>query len=155
MPAVIAYLILVAAVLIVGCLRSWRMGLSMDNHGVTIRNYFRTYRAGWGEVSRFADGAVNPGGGGRPWAVPPASLQNPTGRWPAEKIRVLLGVGRDGSEMTTHDATRAVSAATPKRPDKETVAGSHPGSHSDGRLAQELDGDGHPVSDAAPGRGPI
>jgi hypothetical protein len=69
------------------------MGLSMDNHGVTIRNYFRTYRAGWGEVSRFVDGAVNPGGG-RPWAVPLASLQNPTGRWPAEKIRVLLGVGR-------------------------------------------------------------
>jgi hypothetical protein len=69
MPAVIAYLILLAAVLVVACLRSWRMGLSMDNHGVTIRNYFRTYRAGWGEVSRFADGAVNTGAGGRQWAL--------------------------------------------------------------------------------------
>lgn len=37
-------------------------------------------------------------------AVLPASRQNPTGWRPAEKIRVLLGVGRDGSEMTTHDA---------------------------------------------------
>jgi hypothetical protein len=69
MAAVIAYLVLVATVLIVACLRSWRMGLSMDNHGVTIRNYFRTYRAGWGEVSRFADGAVNTGADGRRWAL--------------------------------------------------------------------------------------
>jgi hypothetical protein len=54
-PAVIAYLILVAAVLIVGCLRSWRMGLSMDNHGVTIRNYGsggRWTRAGRSHGSR-------------------------------------------------------------------------------------------------------
>jgi hypothetical protein len=65
MAAVIAYLILVAAVLIVCRLRSWRM----DNHGVTIRNYFRTYRAGWDEVSRFADGAVNTGADGRRWAL--------------------------------------------------------------------------------------
>ncbi len=66
---VIAYVILVAAGVVWGCSRGWRMSLRMDRHGVTIRNYFRTYRAGWAEVSSFGDGAVNAGASGRKWAL--------------------------------------------------------------------------------------
>jgi hypothetical protein len=42
----------------------------MDDHGVTVRNYFRTYRINWAEVSRFADGAgLIPAEGKAPWAL--------------------------------------------------------------------------------------
>jgi hypothetical protein len=42
--AVALDLAFVAVALIWGCSRSWRMGLYMDHKGVTVRNYFRTYR---------------------------------------------------------------------------------------------------------------
>ncbi len=58
--AVAADLAIVAIALIWGCSRSWRMGLSMDDKGVTVRNYFRTYRVGWHEVKSLADGSVFP-----------------------------------------------------------------------------------------------
>jgi hypothetical protein len=68
-PGFVAYLAVLAVAVIWGCSRSWRMELRMDNRGVTVRNYFRTYRIGWPEVSSFADGAVNAGAGGRTWAL--------------------------------------------------------------------------------------
>jgi hypothetical protein len=68
-PGYVAYLVVIAAAVIWGCSRSWRMELRIDNRGVTVRNYFRTCRIGWPEVSSFADGAVNAGGAGRQWAL--------------------------------------------------------------------------------------
>jgi hypothetical protein len=50
------YLVIVATALILGCYRGWRLALHFDVSGVTVRNYFRTYRIGWSEVSCFADG---------------------------------------------------------------------------------------------------
>jgi hypothetical protein len=69
MPGFAAYLVIVVAAVIWGCFRSWRMELRMDNRGVTVRNYFRTYRIGWPEVSCFTDGAVYAGAAGRQWAL--------------------------------------------------------------------------------------
>jgi Bacterial PH domain len=53
-----AYVVVAAAVSIWGCSRSWRIQLRTDNHGVTVRNFLRTHRIGWSEVSRFTDGSV-------------------------------------------------------------------------------------------------
>ena len=47
-----------AIALIGGCFRGWRIGLRIDQSGMTVRNYFRTYRIGWPEVSLFADGSA-------------------------------------------------------------------------------------------------
>ena len=70
-PVIVIYLvsIVLATALVWGFSRSWRMGLRMDDRGVTVRNYFRTYRIGWPEVNSFADGAVNGGASGRQWAL--------------------------------------------------------------------------------------
>jgi hypothetical protein len=57
--AVAAVLAIVAAAVIWGWSRSWRMGLYMDDKGLTVRNYFRTYRFGWAEVTRFVDGSIS------------------------------------------------------------------------------------------------
>jgi len=57
LPGVVAFLTLVAAAAIWGCARGWRMGVRIHGDGVTVRNYVRTYRVSWPEVSRFADGA--------------------------------------------------------------------------------------------------
>jgi hypothetical protein len=54
---------------VVGCFRGWRTGLVMDQHGATVRNYFRTYRFGWPEVNRLADGSAYGGAGGWQWAL--------------------------------------------------------------------------------------
>jgi len=51
--AVEAYLAVVAAALIWGCYRSWRMAFQMNDHGVTVCNFFRTCRIDWHEVSGF------------------------------------------------------------------------------------------------------
>jgi hypothetical protein len=51
--AVEAYLAVAAAALIWGCSRSWRMAFQMNDHGVTVRNFFRTRRIDWHEVSGF------------------------------------------------------------------------------------------------------
>ena len=69
-PGVVAYLGLIAATTIWGCSRGWRMGVRMDDFGITVRNYFRTYRIGWPEVLRLADGAGPvPEGGRAGWAL--------------------------------------------------------------------------------------
>lgn len=52
------WLAIVALALICGFARSWRMGLCMDDQRVTVRNYFRTYRFAWPEVTGFVDGSV-------------------------------------------------------------------------------------------------
>jgi DivIVA domain-containing protein len=42
-----------------GCARGWRMGVRLDDHGVTVRNFLRVYRFSWAEVRRFADGLIH------------------------------------------------------------------------------------------------
>jgi hypothetical protein len=54
---VAAYLVLVAAALTWGCARSWRIALQMNDHGVTVRNFFRTRWIDWQEVSGFGSDA--------------------------------------------------------------------------------------------------
>jgi len=61
-----ADLAIVAVALIWSCFRSWRMGLYMDYQGVTVRNYFWTYRFRWPEVAGIVDGSVL---GGWYWAL--------------------------------------------------------------------------------------
>jgi hypothetical protein len=68
-PAAVAYLAAAGSVSIWGCWRGWRMGLRLDDHGVTVRNFFHSYQFGWPEVRRFADGSVYGGGDGRLWAL--------------------------------------------------------------------------------------
>jgi len=68
-PGAAAYLALVTIAVIVGCFRGWRMGLSMDQRGATVRNYFRSYQIGWPEVSRLADGSAYAGADGWKWAL--------------------------------------------------------------------------------------
>src|SRR5215469_6383845 len=54
-----AVLAVVAVVVMCGWVRAWRIGLCLDPQGVTVRNYFRTYRFGWAEVTSFVDGVAN------------------------------------------------------------------------------------------------
>jgi hypothetical protein len=68
-PDVAAYLAVVAAASIWGCARALRMALRVDDLGVTVRNYFRTCRFAWHEVSSFADGAVPGDQGSTNWAL--------------------------------------------------------------------------------------
>jgi hypothetical protein len=51
--AVAVYLVVVTAALIWGCSRSWRMTLQINDHGVTVGNFFRTRRIDWQKVSGF------------------------------------------------------------------------------------------------------
>jgi len=55
----VAYLTVVGAVSVWGCSRGWRMALRMDDFGVTVHNYFRTYRFAWSEVCCLATNAKN------------------------------------------------------------------------------------------------
>src|SRR5215475_8781086 len=68
-PGIAAYLVVVGAVAIWGCARAWRITLRMDDIGVTVRNYFRTCRFAWPEVSCFEDGAFPGEQGSRDWAL--------------------------------------------------------------------------------------
>jgi len=61
--------VLVAVAVIWGCARAWRIRLHLDDHGVTVRNYFRTSRFGWPEVGRITDGSVYAAAAGNAWAV--------------------------------------------------------------------------------------
>ena len=47
-----------------GCARGWRMGVRLDDDGVTIRNFLGAYRFSWAEVRRFADGLIHETGEG-------------------------------------------------------------------------------------------
>lgn len=91
--AVVTYLAIVAVACIWGCFRGWRLGLRIDDNGMTIRNFFRTHRFTWPEVSRFADGtAFN--GESRDWA-----------------LRVVL---HNGKAVTARGTTRS-GPRTPRR----------------------------------------
>lgn len=83
-----------AAVLIWGWSRAWRMGLRLDDHGVTVRNFFRTYRISWAELRCFADGWVSLGESGRLWA--------------------LQAVRRDGRVITAKGTSRGKGTARPE-----------------------------------------
>jgi hypothetical protein len=65
----VAYLVIGAAASIWGCFRGWRIRLRLGDDGVTVRNFPRTYRISWHEVSCFADGSVTRGEAGRVWAL--------------------------------------------------------------------------------------
>lgn len=41
-----------------GIVRGWRMSLRLDDGSLIVRNFFRTHRLGWQEVSGFMDGVV-------------------------------------------------------------------------------------------------
>jgi DivIVA domain-containing protein len=86
-PAVVTYLVILAAVLIWGCVRGWRIGLRVDHDGVTVRNFFRIYRFSLADVSCFTDGSAF-GGESRHW-------------W------ALCVVLRDGRTVTARGTTRS------------------------------------------------
>ena len=58
LPIVAAWSLIVAIAMIWGCSRGWCMGLNIDDEGVRVRNYFRTYRISWPEVNCLVDGSV-------------------------------------------------------------------------------------------------
>jgi hypothetical protein len=64
-----ACLVIAAALLVWGCARAWRIALRLGEGGVTVRNFYRTYRISWSKVSCFADGSVTRGEHGRVWAL--------------------------------------------------------------------------------------
>lgn len=55
-PAFVALMVLLVAASVWAVRRVWRMGLRIDDEGVTIRNFRRTYLLGWHHVSHFQDG---------------------------------------------------------------------------------------------------
>ena len=85
-PAIAAYLVILAAVLTCGCLRGWRIGLCIDQDGVTVRNFFWTHRFALAEVGCFTDG-LSRGGEAKYW-------------W------ALSVVPRDGRTVTAKGPTR-------------------------------------------------
>lgn len=56
--AVVAYFAVAGLVSIWLFCRICRMGVRFDDHGVTVRRFFRISRFDWAEVSHFADGEV-------------------------------------------------------------------------------------------------
>lgn len=85
-PAVASVALLAVAV-IWGCSRARRIRLDMDDHGLTVRNYFWTYRFNWTEVRCFTNGSVYLGDQERPWP-----------------LRVVLRDGRAVTAVATADA---------------------------------------------------
>jgi hypothetical protein len=59
----------VVSALVWVCALAWRMQLRIDEHGVTVRNFFQTYRISWPEISRFEDGSRWVGQAGHVWAL--------------------------------------------------------------------------------------
>lgn len=57
-PVIAFWLIIVGAPSIWAWERTWRMGLRLGDDGVIVRNFGRTRRLGWHEVSSFTDGFV-------------------------------------------------------------------------------------------------
>jgi hypothetical protein len=57
------YLVMVASLAVVGmvlayfCIRLTRVAVRFDGAGVTVRNFWRTHRLAWNEVSQFTDGS--------------------------------------------------------------------------------------------------
>ncbi len=85
--AVVTYPVILAAVLIWGCVRGWRIGLRVDQDGVTVRNFFRIYQFSLAEVSCFTDGSALGGESQQWWA--------------------LCVVLRDGRTVTARGTTRS------------------------------------------------
>jgi hypothetical protein len=67
-PVVAAYITVAVFASLWLSYRVCRLGVRFDDHGVTIRKEFQTYRYSWPEVSRFVDGYAE-SGGGRFWAL--------------------------------------------------------------------------------------
>ncbi len=67
-PAVVAYLAVVAFASIWLLCQGCRLGARFDDHGVAVRRLLRTVRYSWPEVSHFADG-YRESEGGRFWAL--------------------------------------------------------------------------------------
>jgi len=59
----------VAVAVLAGLWRAWRMALYVDDRGVTVRNFFRSRRFTWPEVSMFDDGSAVGSGSERYWAL--------------------------------------------------------------------------------------
>jgi immunity protein 26 of polymorphic toxin system/PH (Pleckstrin Homology) domain-containing protein len=57
--------VVIFAVLVWTLYRPWHMGVRFGDQGVTVRNYFRTHRARWAEVTAFTDGTTD----GQKWAL--------------------------------------------------------------------------------------
>lgn len=87
MASEVIYLVIAAAIVIGGCVRGWRLGLHVNDDGVTVRNFFRTHQFGWPEVRCFADGSA---------------LGAESQHWWA--LRVVL---RDGRTVTARGTTRS------------------------------------------------
>ena len=88
----VVYSITVAAAVIWTSYRSWRRGVRLDEHGVTVWNYWRNHRLTWAAVSSFTDGSTD----GDTWA--------------------LTVMRRDGRGVTAE-----ATAARPGRPEILTV----------------------------------
>lgn len=58
MAAVEANLGAAALILVWGCFRALRLGVLIGDRGVVVRNFFRTYRLTWSQVTGFADGSA-------------------------------------------------------------------------------------------------
>lgn len=86
-PAMVAYLVILAAVLTWSCLRGWRIGLRIDQDGVMVRNFLRTHRFTSAEVSCLTDGSSLGGESKHYWA--------------------LCVVLRDGRAVTARGTTRS------------------------------------------------
>src|SRR5215471_7079013 len=63
------YLAAAAVAALAGLWRAWRMALYIDDEGVTVRNFFRTQRFTWPEISGFADGSAIGAQSQRYWAL--------------------------------------------------------------------------------------
>jgi Protein of unknown function (DUF2510)/Bacterial PH domain len=98
-PPMAACLVAVGVVLAWLCVRLSRMGVRFDEHGVTVRNFWRTRRLAWEQVSYLTDG-----GTGWEWA-----------------LRV---VGRDGRTVTASGTrSRVVSETRTVKPETLTALG--------------------------------
>jgi hypothetical protein len=94
------------------------MGLRMDQRGATVRNYFRSYRIGWPEVSCLVDGSAFGGAGGWQWALSvmlrdgrTVTASGTMGSGP-RRVAEMLAIIRQGADChaipaeLTGDATR-------------------------------------------------
>jgi hypothetical protein len=68
-PVIIACMGLVLAATLCGVRRAWRIGLRLDDDGITISNFFGTHRLAWQDVSELRDGRGMLSEGSRLWAL--------------------------------------------------------------------------------------
>jgi DivIVA domain-containing protein len=127
-PAVVTYLVILAALLIWGCVRGWRIGLRVGHDGVTVRNFFRTYRFSLAEVSYFTDGSALGGESRHYWAlcVVPRDGRTITARGTTKSgtpsPKTLTAIGEAAGRYGIQAALTGVSP--PRRPAPSPEAGS-------------------------------